>query len=68
MIKSTLTAFASINEGMDVKMSPDGKTLAYSICDDGEENLSGFERSPTLDERKQRFQEERTNVQLAMDI
>ena len=69
MINSTLNTFASINEGEDVKLSIDGKKeLAYSICDDGEENLSGFEKSPTFQDRKQRFKEEQNNVKLSLDI
>ena len=45
-----------------------GKILATSICADGEENLSGSDRSPTFEEWKQRFKEERSNGQFSMDI
>ena len=37
-------------------------------CNDGEKNLSWFERSPMFEERKQWFKEERSNEQLSMDI
>ena len=45
-----------------------GKILANSIYVDGDENLLGSDRSPTFEEWKQRFNEERSNVQLSMDI
>ena len=50
-----------------VKLSLDGKMMANCICDGGEENLSGFERSPMFEERKEWLKEERSNVQLVMD-
>jgi hypothetical protein len=49
------------NKGKDVKLSIDGKKLAIGLGDNGDENLGGFEVSPTLMERKDRLKTDRRN-------
>ena len=50
-----INAFAYMNKGEDVIVSLDGKKLAYWICDEGKENLTGFEISTTFEDRKHWF-------------
>ena len=61
LLNIPLDAFANVNKGKDVKLSIDGKKLAIGLGDNGDENLGGFEVSPTLMERKDRLKTETDN-------
>ena len=58
VITSTLDAYAEAYKDSDVKLSIDGKKLAYGLGNSGEENLCGFESAPTLSDRQARHTEE----------
>ena len=62
LLNIPLDAFANVNKGKDVKLSIDGKKLAIGLGDNGDENLGGFEVSPTLMERKDRLKTETDNL------
>ena len=62
IIQTTLDIFAKKQNGEDVKLCIDGKKLAYGPGNSGEENLCGFEMSPTLTERKDRHEDELETV------
>ena len=55
ILSLSLDAFAETNKQKDVKISIDGKKLALGIGNMGDENLCGHEKTPTLQERKQRL-------------
>jgi hypothetical protein len=55
LLNISLHAFANANKGKDVKLSIDDKKLTIGRGDKGDENLSGFEVSPTLMYRKDRI-------------
>lgn len=63
MIKEGVGLFAKIHKG-DVKICLDGKKIAYGFGRRfGDEDLSGHEESPTLEERKQRLQIEMSVIE-----
>ena len=59
LIRNALEAFSDVHRGQDCKLSLDGKKIAYGFGQNlGEEDLSGHEARPTLQERKNRLNEE----------
>ena len=62
LLNISLHAFANANKGKDVKLSIDDKKLTIGRGDKGDENLSGFEISPTLMYRKDRLKTETDNL------
>ena len=59
LIDDSLKTFASAKQGKDVKISVDGKKIAYGFGKSlGEEDLGGFEEAPTLPERKAKHEDE----------
>ena len=68
VITSTLDAFADThNKSEMVKLSIDGKKLAYGVGNLGEEDLAGHERSPILEERRARLSTEIDSIQAIYD-
>ena len=48
-----------------MKISIDGKKIAFGLGNSGDENLGGFENSPTLQQRKDRLDTETNNLTVA---
>ena len=65
ILTASLDAFADNNTGKDVKISIDGKKIAFGLGNSGDENLGGFENSPTLQQRKDRVDTETNNLTVA---
>ena len=68
IIHVALDSLIETNCGKDVKLSMDGKGMIYSVDDNGEENLGGPEKSPTLQERRERFGSECDDVKTCQEI
>ncbi|CAC5415625.1 unnamed protein product [Mytilus coruscus] len=62
LLSIPLDAFAAQNIEKDVKLSIDGKKIALGLGDVGDENLGGYETSPTLQDRKTRLEIELKNL------
>ncbi len=59
VVKKALKMFAEIHRGKDIKTAFDGKKLNEGYGKNmGEEDLGGFETSPTLEERRERLEKE----------
>ena len=56
ILHTSLNSFADNNKGKDVKISIDGKKLAYGFGKLGDEDLCGYEQHPTLTERKNKHE------------
>ena len=70
VLTQALTAFAdSKPNGTDCKISLDGKKLAYGFGQNlGDEDLGGFEQSPTSKERKEWLQTELESTENIMEL
>ena len=68
IIETTLQAYSERHADEDCKLCIDGKKLAYGVGNAGEEDLCGFETSPTLKEREKRHSEEITNLKGCKDM
>lgn len=67
ILDTSLDAFAEKNADKDVKISIDGKKLALGFGKTGDENLGGFENSPTLKERQERLATEQKTARHTKD-
>lgn len=63
----SLDAFAENDKEKDVKLSTDGKKIALGMGKNSDENLCGFENSPTLKECQERFAKEKTTAKKTKD-
>ncbi|CAG2230153.1 unnamed protein product [Mytilus edulis] len=68
ILETSLDAFAEKNVNKDIKISIDGKKLALGFGKTGDENLGGFENSPTLKDRQERLANEQKTARNTTEL
>ncbi|CAG2219838.1 unnamed protein product [Mytilus edulis] len=68
ILETSLDAFAEKNVDKDIKIAIDGKKLALGFGKTGDENLGGFENSPTLKDRQERLANEQKTARNTTEL